>query len=188
MNLACRRGVVAVLVVLAGWLFGHVTGRAGGAVMFAQQTQTPQPGSAQSKPKPAAERPVDKYDRQWTLMESQRAGFQSGWQRGQELYYMKCWFCHNEYTILSDRTGSPAPSLRDIAKRMNAREITARILNGSFRMPAYKQMTETDLNDLVTYLLEKCGTFKTGGGCFDEHNPPPNPLFRAGHEPAAAAK
>ncbi|MDA2935328.1 hypothetical protein MYX82_13445, partial [Acidobacteria bacterium AH-259-D05] len=35
----------------------------------------------------------------------------SGSQRGQEIYYFKCWMCHNDYTI---KAGTPAPSLKDL--------------------------------------------------------------------------
>jgi len=172
MNSSNRGNLRAILFVLAGGLLLGAMSQTSRVVTLAQ---TPA-----AEPKPATEQAVDKYDRQWTLADSQRAGYASGWQRGQELYYMKCWNCHNEYTILSDRTGSPAPSLRDIAKRMKAPQIRARILSGAGRMPSYSaNLSENDINDLVTYLLEKCGTFKTGGGCFDEHNPPPNPLYLA---------
>ena len=138
-------------------------------VTFAQT-----PSAAQTQ-----ELPVDKYDRNATLWASQRAGYESGWQHGQELYYMKCWMCHNEYTITTDKTGQAAPSLRDVAQRMTAQGIAERIRNGSPGMPAYTLMSESDIDDLATYLIEKCGTFELGGGCFDEHNPPPNPLYRA---------
>jgi cytochrome c5 len=188
MTLSSRARVITVSVVLGGGLLLRSTAPTGGMLVSAQTT-TGQAAAAQPKPAPTRQVPVDKYDRQWTLMASQRSGAEGGAKRGQELYYMKCWFCHNEYTIMSDRTGSPAPSLRDVAKRMNAREIGARILTGSFRMPSYGgTLTESDVDDIVTYLLQNCGTFKKGGGCFDEHNPPPNPLFRSGLEERAVAK
>ena len=48
-------------------------------------------------------------------------------------------------------------------------------------MPAYTPavISAADMSDLLMYLREKCGTFPTGGGCFDEHNPPANPHYRA---------
>ena len=59
--------------------------------------------------------------------------------------------------------------------------ITMQIRNGSARMAAYTTATlsERDLADLLLYMREKCGTYPTGGGCVDEHNPPRNPDFRA---------
>jgi cytochrome c5 len=122
--------------------------------------------------------PVDRYDRNATLWAHQRSGYTSGWQRGQEIYYMKCWMCHNEYVIAADHT--PAPSLRDVAKRLTDDQITVFIRRGTARMPAYTsgQLSDADIKDLLSLFREKCGTLPTGGGCFDEHNPPPNPLYR----------
>jgi hypothetical protein len=146
------------------------------------QTAAPSPQTAQTK-----QTDVDEDDPNSLLWAMQRAGYKSGWQRGQEIYYMKCWMCHNEYTIAAD-TAPPAPSLRDLFKRplvggqpVNDQNVAAYIRRGSGRMPAYTStvLSDADITDLVTYLREKCGTFRTGGGCFDEHNPPPNPRYRA---------
>ena len=54
------------------------------------------------------------------------------------------------------------------------------IRSGSPRMPTYgpQVLGDEDLDDLVTFLRENCGTSETGGGCFDEHNPPPNPFYQ----------
>ena len=38
----------------------------------------------------------------------------SGPQRGEEIYYYKCWMCHNDYTIAA---GTPAPTLAGIYER-----------------------------------------------------------------------
>lgn len=140
------------------------------------QTGTP-PRQAEPAKAPYKEMPVDPYERNAALWASQRAGATSGSQRGQELYYMKCWICHSEYVIAADP--SPAPSLRDVAKRLTDEQITSYIRNGTSRMPAYRyQLTEADISDLLAAFKEKCGTFPPGHGCFDEHNPPPNPLYR----------
>ncbi len=126
---------------------------------------------------PPREEGVDPYERNATLWASHRAGATSGWQRGQELYYMKCWMCHSEYVIVADP--SPAPSLRHVAKRLTDEQIAMYVRNGTARMPAYRfQLSDADINDLLALFKEKCGTFPTGGGCFDEHNPPRNPLYR----------
>lgn len=137
--------------------------------------------SAQRQPEAtkdaSKEMPVDPYERNTALWASQRAGATSGWQRGQEIYYMKCWMCHSEYVIAADPF--PAPSLRAVAKRLTDEQVAMFIRNGTSRMPAYRyQLTDADINDLLALFKEKCGTLPTGGGCFDEHNPPPNPLYR----------
>jgi hypothetical protein len=102
------------------------------------QTAASPPQTAQAK-----QADVDEDDPNSLLWAMQRAGSKSGWQRGQEIYYMKCWMCHNEYTIAAD-TAPPAPSLRDLFKRplvggqpVNDQNVAAYIRRGSSRMPAY---------------------------------------------------
>jgi mono/diheme cytochrome c family protein len=166
---------VKVLVVLAilgsglllpGNSFDHTEALA--QAPAAQREATPS--------KPPADLPPDPYDRNAQLWAHTRSGAQSGWVRGQELYYMNCWMCHSEYVIGGDHF--PAPSLRAVSKRLSDEQITMKIKNGSARMPAFKQLTDADIQDLLVLFREKCGTFKAGGGCFDEHNPPPNPSYR----------
>lgn len=135
---------------------------------------------------PAAPAAIDPDDRAAKIWYFQRLGT-DGWQRGQEIYYMRCWICHNDYTVIAEP--GAAPSLRDLFKRAtlrNGRPVTdenvaAFIRSGSARMPSYSPdyFKDKDLADLIVYLREKCGTFPTGGGCFDEHNPPANPQYRA---------
>jgi mono/diheme cytochrome c family protein len=141
---------------------------------------TPQGRGAAPQAAPYKEMPVDKYDRNATLWAHERSGYTEGWQRGREVYFMNCWMCHSEYVIAGDFL--PVPTLRDVTKRLTDAQITAYIRNGAGRMPAFKQLTDADIKDLLTLFREKCGTFPTGGGCFDEHNPPPNPLYRFGTE------
>ena len=135
--------------------------------------------------------PLDPFDRNAQLWAMRRAGHESGSGRGQEIYYMRCWMCHNEYTIAADRFA--APTLRDLYQRptlasgqpVTDQTVAAHIRNGSAGMPAYTPavISAADMSDLLVYLREKCGTFPTGGGCFDEHNPPPNPRYRAHQTP-----
>jgi mono/diheme cytochrome c family protein len=175
-------------------------GALGSALVFAQTTPPaptapPQgegatataPNSAR-KPvtMPAQPQPLDPYDRVSQVWYFQRLA-SSGSQRGQEIYYMRCWICHNEYTVIAEP--GAAPSLRDLYKKpklmngqpVNDQTVAEFIRKGTGRMPAYspEYFKEEDLKDLVVYLREKCGTFKTGGGCFDEHNPPVNPMYKA---------
>jgi mono/diheme cytochrome c family protein len=127
---------------------------------------------------------IDEYDRVAQLWYRQRVA-KSGPARGQEIYYMSCWMCHNEYTIAADPKNH-APSLKDLFKTdaVTDQGVIAKIRAGGSRMPAYPPtlLTDDDLRDLVAYLREKCGTFPTdagGGGCFDERNPPANPRYKA---------
>ena len=126
---------------------------------------------------------LDPYDRLSQLWYRQRVA-KSGVGRGQEIYYMSCWICHNEYTIAADK--DHAPSLKDLFKRegLTDQQVADKIRAGGFRMPAYAKsvITDQDMTDLLAYMRAKCGTFPTGpkggGGCYDENNPPPNPLYR----------
>ena len=65
----------------------------------------------------------------------------SGAQRGEVIYYYKCWVCHNDYTLAA---GSPAPTLKGVFKRehlrtgdpVNDTTVANQIRNGSAQMPA----------------------------------------------------
>jgi virginiamycin B lyase len=142
---------------------------------------------AQAAQQPAAPSPlpeIDEYDRVAQLWYRQRLA-RSGPARGQEIYYMSCWMCHNEYTIAADPKNH-APSLKDLftSAAVTDQAVMAKIRAGGPRMPAYAPglLSDRDLRDLVAYLRDTCGTIPTdagGGGCFDERNPPPNPRYKA---------
>ena len=188
----------AVVVLSAGVLV--CAGVLGSRLVFAQTTPprpsaptAPAGGESASGPNsarlpvtvPTQPQPLDPYDRVSQVWYFQRLA-SSGWQRGQEIYYMRCWICHNEYTVTAEP--GAAPSLRDLYKRpklmngqpVNDTTVAAFVRAGTARMPSYspQYFKDEDLADLVVYLREKCGTFKTGGGCFDEHNPPANPMYK----------
>jgi hypothetical protein len=105
----------------------------------------------------------------------------SGSDRGKEIYFYKCWVCHNDYTRAA---GSIAPTLRDLYKRpklisgqpVNDETVVAKIKNGGPSMPGYQYtLTDQDLSDLVSFLREgKC--------CWEdseEKEPPRNPRYKA---------
>ncbi|OFW08642.1 MAG: hypothetical protein A3G20_01085 [Acidobacteria bacterium RIFCSPLOWO2_12_FULL_59_11] len=101
----------------------------------------------------------------------------SGPLRGEEIYYIKCWMCHNKYTI---KAGTPAPRLQDLYKRqklltgkpVNDETVAEKIKNGGAIMPAYRYvLSDPDMADLLSYLREgKC--------CFEGDEPPRNPRYR----------
>ena len=109
----------------------------------------------------------------------------SGPKRGQEIYFFKCWVCHNAYTRAE---GTTAPTLKDLYKRpmllsgqpVNDETVANKIRNGGPGMPGYKYaLTDTDINDLVAF-------FREGLCCWEdkeEHEPPLNPRFRAPRTP-----
>jgi len=102
-----------------------------------------------------------------------RTTARSGPQRGEELYYYKCWMCHNQFA----KTG---PQLHDLFKRpmfatsaydVNDQTVADKINMGGPGMPSFgTSMKEADIADLIAYIKEGC--------CFDSENPPPNPRYK----------
>lgn len=127
-------------------------------------SETP-PTAEEGAPKGDFQRSAEIYNFKWAA--------QSGPQRGEEIYFYKCWICHNEYA-------KSAPFLKDLYQRprlvsgepVNDRTVSAKILNGAEGMPAYRySFSDADLEDILSYLREgKC--------CFDSENSPPNPRYR----------
>ena len=122
----------------------------------------------------ASERPAkkDEYQRS-TEIYTYATTAKSGPQRGEELYFIKCWFCHNQFA----KTG---PQLKDLFKRptivlsgepVNEQTVAEKIRKGGPGMPAYGYiLKDPDIADLLSYIKEGC--------CFDSENPPPNPRYR----------
>jgi len=117
--------------------------------------------------------PTDYEQRSLRIYEFKKAAL-SGPERGREIFYYKCWFCHNEFAGKSS-----APDLATVYKRdklLSGRPTTDdgikdEIRNGGAGMAAYKYtLNEGDLNDLVAYVREQC--------CWDSKRTPPNPRYR----------
>ena len=135
-----------------------------------QQAAAPKPAASASEP---AMR--DPYQRSLAIYEFKKAA-QSGPDRGREIFYYKCWFCHNEFA-------KGAPALKGVFQRdklLSGRPTTEEgikdeIRNGGAGMAAYKYtLNDADLSDLASYLKDQC--------CWDSNSPPPNPRYRAGAE------
>lgn len=103
----------------------------------------------------------------------------SGTPRGEEIYFFRCWMCHNQYTIDANAPNS-APTLRDLYKRprlisgkpVNDETVAEKIRNGGPKMPAYRHvLNDTDMAELLSY-------FREGQCCWDEDNPPVNPWYK----------
>ena len=105
-----------------------------------------------------------------------RATATDGPQRGEELYFYKCWFCHS---ALAER----APVLEDLFDRPSVSEqsVAEKIRQGGPGMPAYRHtLNDADVADLMSYLSsEKC--------CWEGEEPPPQPRYRAGSQPPSPA-
>ena len=127
------------------------------------------PAEAPPEPKPIAK---DYYQRSLETYEFRKAA-KSGAERGREIFYYKCWFCHNEFT-------KQAPQLTGLYQRgtllsglpVNDDNVKDRIRNGGAGMAAYRYtLSDADLNDLVSFVRDKC--------CWDSDAPPPNPRYQA---------
>jgi len=132
------------------------------------------PAIAPPKPAAAAESTpafTDPYQRSVAIYNFKKAAV-SGPDRGREIFYYKCWFCHNEFA-------QGAPPLKGVFERKkllsgrpaNEDGIKDEIRNGGAGMAAYRYtLNEADLNDLVGYIKNNC--------CWDSNSPPPNPRYR----------
>src|SRR5215468_2724400 len=98
----------------------------------------------------------------------------SGAGRGENIYFYKCWMCHNQYA----KTG---PYLKELFKHeslmsgdpVTEENVAAKIKEGGPGMPAFKTtLKDADVADLITYIKEgKC--------CVEGENPAANPWYRA---------
>ena len=100
--------------------------------------------------------------------------------RGQEIYYYKCWMCHNSYTAVA---GSPGPLLEDLydrstmmsGKPVNDANVAEKIRNGGPLMPGYRySLSDADIADLVSYIGGGDCCLASGGV-----NLPANPWYTA---------
>lgn len=137
-----------------------------------------QSASPERSSSPDLDSQLDPYQRSGLIYYHKLMG-QSGVERGQHIYYLKCWMCHNEYAFESDPKGH-APDLKNMYKRpslmsgqpVNDETVAAKIRDGGPGMPAYRHtLNDKDMADLLVYLREKC--------CWDAENPPANPRYKA---------
>jgi len=94
--------------------------------------------------------------------------------RGENIYFYKCWMCHNRYA----KTG---PYLKDLYQRENLMSgdpvsddaVAAKIKEGGPGMPSFRtSLSDSDIADLRAY-------FHSGKCCVEGENPPANPWYRA---------
>ena len=110
-----------------------------------------------------------------------------GSRRGEEIYYFKCWYCHNSYTVALGTGGVPLRGLYARGKfvttgaAVSDQTVAEKIRNGSRRMPAYRAaLSDTDMADLLSYL-------KSDACCFED-DPPSNPRYVVSAGTAAAGQ
>ena len=116
---------------------------------------------------------TDNYQRSARL-DTYKVIADSGAGRGENIYFYKCWMCHNQYA----KTG---PYLKELFKHsqlmsgdpVTDENVAAKIKEGGPGMPAFATtLKDADVADLITYIKEgKC--------CVEGENPGPNPWYRA---------
>lgn len=162
-KLALAGTAIAVVVVL-GLFIGR---RSPEGATGTPPAQPPKQALAPAPQPPFA----DPYQRSVAIYNFRKAAL-SGPDRGREIFYYKCWFCHNELA-------KGAPPLKGVFQRQqlssgrpaNVDGIKDEIRNGGPGMAAYKfVLNDADLNDLVAYIRDEC--------CWDSNSPPPNPRYR----------
>jgi mono/diheme cytochrome c family protein len=117
--------------------------------------------------------PAKDYNQRALEIYEFRKSAASGPERGQEIFYYKCWFCHNEFTQGIPRLdGLYEKGKLMSGETVNDATVKEKIRNGGPGMAAYKYaLSDADLDDLVSFVREKC--------CWDSDTPPLNPRFRA---------
>src|SRR5258708_5184099 len=158
-----RPRAVAIFLALTALSLAGVTARLGMAK------------TAPKPPKAAAAADVSTDDLQRSLrLDTYKILADSGAARGENIYFYKCWMCHNQYA-------KSAPLLKDIYQRenltsgdpVNDDNVTAKIKEGGAGMPAFRtSLSDADIADLRAY-------FHSGKCCAEGENPPANPWYRA---------
>ena len=157
-----RIHAVLILLALMGLLVVSTAVRLGIA-----KAATPQKAGV------SADMPTDDLQRSLRL-DTYKIMADSGPARGENIYFYKCWMCHNQYT-------KSAPLLKDLFQRanltsgdpVNDENVTAKIKEGGPGMPAFRtSLSDADIADLRAY-------FHSGKCCVEGENPPANPWYRA---------
>jgi streptogramin lyase/mono/diheme cytochrome c family protein len=99
---------------------------------------------------------------------------ESGVDRGENIYWHKCWACHNKYQ-------QAAPTLEGLFQQpalitgvpVNEENVAAHIKKGGPGMPSFRTtLSDSDVTDVVSYLhSEKC--------CVEGEHLPANPWYRS---------
>jgi mono/diheme cytochrome c family protein len=171
------RGVLAVVAVALLFAAGAYLGRRGPAQAPSAEEQAAALSPVRSLVDEIPGFVRDPDQRALKIYEFKKAA-ESGAERGREIFYYKCWFCHNDFA-----GPQSAPQLAGVFERkqlLSGRATTDEgikdeIRNGGAGMAAYKfTLSDTDLNDLVAYLHEGC--------CWNSSRTPPNPRYRFSEE------
>src|ERR1700688_1025831 len=158
-----RPRLVAAFLALTALLLARATARLGMAK------------TAPKPPKAAAAPDISGDDLQRSRrLDTYKILADSGASRGENIYFYKCWMCHNQYA-------KSAPLLKDLFKHeslvtgdpVNHDNVPTIIKEGITGMPAFRtSLSDMDIADLRAY-------FHSGKCCVEGENPPANPWYRA---------
>lgn len=83
--------------------------------------------------------------------------------QGYKIFYEKgCQYCHQ----MEGQGGNRGPNLTDVAARLTPQQMTIRIVNGGYNMPAFGgSLSNRELDDLVAFLKTRTahGEVRTAG-------------------------
>src|SRR5262249_2231908 len=92
----------------------------------------------------AQDTPKDYNQRSLEIFEFRKAA-RSGVERGQEIFYYKCWFCHNEFvTDVPHIAGLYKKATMLSGEPVNDANVKEKIRNGGPRNAAYKDRLQKD--------------------------------------------
>src|SRR5712692_1475144 len=138
-----------------------------GRISARQAEARPVPPQAQATPADAAAAALDEFQRSYRIDHYLEVS-DRGVARGENIYFHKCWVCHNEYQ-------SSAPRLTELMQGagLDAETLTTQVKNGGAGMPAFRTtLSDRDIADLVRYV-------RAGKCCFEGDILPVNPQYRA---------
>ncbi|MGH9681595.1 MAG: c-type cytochrome, partial [Candidatus Acidiferrales bacterium] len=138
-----------------------------------------QPGSGDSNANaaPVPDTPVDPYQHSYKIDHYLEVA-DSGPLRGENIYWHKCWACHNQYQ-------QAAPQLEKLFQMpmlmtglpVTEANVTAFVKKGGPGMPSFgTTLTDADVADLVSYL-------HSGKCCTEGESLPANPRYLAAKDP-----
>src|SRR5882757_2156435 len=131
-----KKSSASTTTVWSRWFTVAATIALGALASSASAQQQSRQGPARAEPAP----PVKDYNQRALEIYEFRKAAQSGPARGEEIYFYKCWMCHNELAQ------GGAPKLVGLFKRptlvtgdpVNDDTVRNHTRNGSPNMPAYK--------------------------------------------------
>lgn len=104
---------------------------------------------------------VNSNEMPWLItLEKEQKSNENTAQSGGQLYFGKCSACHG--TELKGNTGSGFPSLLKLDEKYDRSQIAKIITSGKGMMPAFKSLSEEEVNKIITFLYNGKATPASG--------------------------